>query len=186
MRRTGEWDKAAVDRCSVYVQAVHRAYFEAGADVATTASYQASVRGFLDAGYTREQAEELMRRSVRLACEARDEFGKGLVALSMGCYGAVLANGAEYTGEYGSATLPDLVRFHKERLDILLQGTFYTHGYCRSKTLRRIFRSCRTWYRFHPFWDHPLVCGSTSYPWTCDYWRQETYPAGGSFVFVSL
>lgn len=81
------------------------------------------MRGFLEAGYTREQAQDLMRKSVRLAREARDEFGKGLVALSMGCYGAVLANGAEYTGEYGSViTIPDLVRFHRERLDILLQG----------------------------------------------------------------
>ena len=64
-----------------------------------------------------------MRTSVRLACEARDEFGKGLVALSMGCYGAILANGAEYTGDYGVAmTIDDLVEFHKERLAICLQG----------------------------------------------------------------
>lgn len=91
--------------------------------MATTASYQASIRGFLEAGYQREQAIRLMRTSVRLAREARDEFGRGLVALSMGCYGAVLANGAEYTGDYGDAiTVDDLVEFHRERLEICLQG----------------------------------------------------------------
>ena len=33
------------------IAAVHRAYFDAGAQVATTASYQASVPGFRAAGY---------------------------------------------------------------------------------------------------------------------------------------
>ena len=42
----------------------------------------------------------------------------------MGCYGAVLANGAEYTGNYGvHITIDDLVTFHRERLSICLQGS---------------------------------------------------------------
>ena len=37
-------------------------------------SYQASVPGFVKAGFSTTEAEELMRRSVRLAVEIRDEF----------------------------------------------------------------------------------------------------------------
>src|SRR6476659_29049 len=54
------------------IAAVHRAYFEAGARVATTASYQASVEGFTKAGLDRGTAEKLIVRSVTLAKEARD------------------------------------------------------------------------------------------------------------------
>ena len=91
--------------------------------MATTASYQASIQGFLNEGYSRDDAVRLMRKSVQLAHEARNDHGQGLVALSMGCYGAVLANGAEYTGNYGDhITITDLVTFHRERLSICLQG----------------------------------------------------------------
>jgi len=95
-------------------------------------SYQASVAGFKE--FTQAEAEELMKSSVSLATEARDifwdEYQKDnkensqsfrdipLVALSLGPYGAVLCNGAEYTGDYGAATFDDILRFHKERLDI--------------------------------------------------------------------
>ncbi|KAG2193827.1 hypothetical protein INT47_004694 [Mucor saturninus] len=108
------------------IKFVHRSYYEAGATVATTCSYQASLQGFAEAGYSRDQAIGFMQKSVALACQARDEYEQAhpnsnkLVALSMGCYGAVLANGAEYTGDYGNVSVQDLVRFHKERLDIFL------------------------------------------------------------------
>jgi len=56
------------------IAAVHRAYYEAGAMVATTASYQASVIGFERAGVERAEAERLIASSVRIAREVRDEF----------------------------------------------------------------------------------------------------------------
>ena len=55
------------------IVAVHRAYFAAGARVATTASYQASVPGLVAAGLSRTEAERLIASSVLLAREARDE-----------------------------------------------------------------------------------------------------------------
>ena len=84
------------------------------------------MQGFEREGYSKELAIELMQKSVKLACEARDEYKRDhpqdtterLVALSIGCYGAVLANGAEYTGNYGNITVDDLVKFHTERLSI--------------------------------------------------------------------
>ena len=56
------------------IRQVHRDYLEAGADIVTCASYQASVPGFVKAGYSREEAESLIALSVRLAQEARQEW----------------------------------------------------------------------------------------------------------------
>ena len=100
------------------IAAVHRAYYDAGAMVATTASYQASVVGFERAGIERPEAERLITSSVRLALEVRDEFPGRLVAASVGPYGAMLADGSEYRGRYGvsSQVLRD---FHGPRLELL-------------------------------------------------------------------
>lgn len=103
-------------------------YYEAGANIATTCSYQASFEGFAEAGYSPEESIELMKKSVSLACEARDQYKQShpddpyprLVALSIGCYGAILANGSEYTGNYNhpqhTPSLETLVDFHRKRL----------------------------------------------------------------------
>ena len=100
------------------IAAVHRAYYEAGAMVATTASYQASVVGFERTGVERAEAEHLITSSVRIALEVRDEFPGTLVAASVGPYGAMLADGSEYRGRYGvsSQVLRD---FHGPRLELL-------------------------------------------------------------------
>lgn len=44
-----------------------------------------------------------------------------LVATSVGPYGAVLADGSEYRGDY-DVSLSDLVRFHRERLAVLVDA----------------------------------------------------------------
>lgn len=105
------------------IVAVHRAYFEAGADVATTASYQASIPGLVAAGLSAEAAAGAIRSSVLRAREAADAVTAGtgrelLVAASVGPYGATLADGSEYRGRYGvsAATLRD---FHAPRLELL-------------------------------------------------------------------
>jgi homocysteine S-methyltransferase len=104
------------------VAAAHRAYFRAGARVATTASYQASVPGLVAAGLTASQARALLARSVVLAREVRDELAddgaRRWVAASVGPYGAVLADGSEYRGRYG-LTRARLRDFHEARLEVL-------------------------------------------------------------------
>jgi homocysteine S-methyltransferase len=104
------------------IAAVHRAYFAAGATVATTASYQASVEGFERAGLSATEAESLIVRSVTLAREVRDELaGDGvtrLVAASVGPYGAFLADGSEYRGRYG-VSRTRLRDFHRPRIELL-------------------------------------------------------------------
>ena len=102
---------------------VHAAYFRSGAEVATTATYQASVPSLVDAGLTRREAEALLTAGVTVARDARDraapETGRDLwVAASVGPYGAVLADGSEYSGRYG-LTATQLRDFHGPRLEVL-------------------------------------------------------------------
>lgn len=105
------------------IRDVHAAYFDAGADVAISASYQASFIGFAERGIQHEDAEDLMRLSVLLAREAREAAGGNgqVVAASIGPYGAVLGNGAEYTGDYGR-TIEELLEFHLPRMQVLAEA----------------------------------------------------------------
>ncbi|MFE0793053.1 homocysteine S-methyltransferase [Streptomyces sp. alain-838] len=99
----------------------HLAYFEAGADVAITASYQATFDGFARRGVDRGRAAELMALSVESAREAarRARVDRRLwVAASAGPYGAMLADGSEYRGRYGLG-IAELERFHRPRLEVL-------------------------------------------------------------------
>lgn len=90
------------------IAGVHRAFVAAGAEVITSASYQASFDGL------GEDAPRLMRLSVELA---RDS-GAQCVAASVGPYGAVLADGSEYRGDYG-LSVAQLRAWHRPRLDVL-------------------------------------------------------------------
>ncbi|KAH7573826.1 hypothetical protein ACOSQ2_007996 [Xanthoceras sorbifolium] len=121
------------------VRRVHLDYLDAGANIIATASYQATIQGFEAKGFSTEEAEGLLRRSVEIACEARDVYydrctkdswdliDKGitsrrpvLVAASVGSYGAYLADGSEYSGNYGDAiSLKTLKDFHRRRVQIL-------------------------------------------------------------------
>ncbi|NEP83259.1 MAG: homocysteine S-methyltransferase [Okeania sp. SIO3B3] len=111
------------------IQELHYDYFVAGADVAITASYQATFEGFAQRGYSHAQAADLMQLSVRLAQAARDDFWaqappgrrRPLVAASVGSYGAFLADGSEYTGDYGLSR-SKLMDFHRERMATLLSS----------------------------------------------------------------
>ncbi|KAJ6769007.1 HOMOCYSTEINE S-METHYLTRANSFERASE 2-LIKE ISOFORM X1 [Salix koriyanagi] len=116
---------------------VHLDYLHAGASIIITASYQATIQGFVAKGLSEEEAELLLRRSVEIACEAReiyfDKCTEGsfdyiesgnisrrpvLVAASIGSYGAYLADGSEYSGKYGDAvTLKTLKDFHRRKLE---------------------------------------------------------------------
>jgi homocysteine S-methyltransferase len=119
------WTARLLREAPQEVAAVHRAYFAAGARVATTASYQASVDGFVEAGAARAEAQLLIRSSVTLAREVHDELaGDGVqrwVAASVGPYGAALADGSEYRGRYG-VSRARLREFHLPRLELLVSA----------------------------------------------------------------
>lgn len=104
------------------IVSAHADFFRAGARVATTATYQASFSGFASIGMDSAAAERMMRRGVALAARARDEAsGDGesrWVAASVGPYGAMLADGSEYRGDYG-ISVAQLRAWHRPRLEIM-------------------------------------------------------------------
>lgn len=122
------WSAKVLAEQPELIKKVHLSYFEAGADCGMTASYQATIEGYVKKGYSIEEAEELIKRAVRLLIEARDEWwnaiGKAegrvypLVAAAVGPYGAFLADGSEYRGGYTIST-DELKAFHKKRLELL-------------------------------------------------------------------
>jgi homocysteine S-methyltransferase len=112
------------------IREVHLDYFRAGAQVATTATYQATFEGFARRGIEHEAAARLMLEAVSLAREARAEFCAGvpsgmsprpLIAASVGPYGAMCADGSEYRGHYGRSDR-ELAEFHRPRLEVLARS----------------------------------------------------------------
>jgi homocysteine S-methyltransferase len=79
----------------------------------------------MHAGFSLNESKALMRLGVELACNARDthrkEWGQvrrthACVAVSMGSYGAFLADASEYNGDFGGVSTDELSHFHEERL----------------------------------------------------------------------
>ncbi|MFC9350527.1 homocysteine S-methyltransferase [Arthrobacter sp. NPDC057013] len=110
------------------IKQVHRDYFDAGAAIANTASYQATPQGFARRGIGAAEALELVALSVRLADEARREYlahnpgaGPLLIAGSVGPYGAYLADGSEYRGDY-ILSREEFVEFHRPRIAALVEA----------------------------------------------------------------
>lgn len=112
------------------IRAVHLEYFRAGADVAISASYQASLGGLQQHGLTEKEARAAIRHSVHVAMEAREDFVRDglpegrlrpLVAGSVGPYGASRADGSEYVGHYG-VSAQALADFHGPRLEELARS----------------------------------------------------------------
>lgn len=68
------WSASVLIEQPELIKQVHLDYFKAGADCAITATYQATVEGFVKKGYNESEAKALIQQLVRLAVEARDEF----------------------------------------------------------------------------------------------------------------
>ena len=121
------WTASVLANQPALVKKVHQEYFKAGARLAITDTYQANVPAFIKNGYSKQEAHSLIQRAVALAKEARDEYQQetgiyNYVAGALGPYGAYLANGSEYTGDYHLSTI-EYQQFHRPRLtDILTVG----------------------------------------------------------------
>ncbi|PSN62601.1 Homocysteine S-methyltransferase [Corynespora cassiicola Philippines] len=146
---TSLWSAQLLSTNPSLIRKAHRDYFLAGANVAITASYQASFPGLMQnldwsaipGAETREQreayAKTLIRTSVEQARAARDEvcgmdaFVAGrdveavertlLVAGSVGPYGAFLADGSEYRGDYVVGK-EEMKEFHRTRIQVLVDS----------------------------------------------------------------
>lgn len=125
------WTASVLSAQPDLVRQVHLNYLKAGADCGITCSYQASVQGLMEAGYSEAEAESLIIRSVELFKEARDQWYREegeasgrqypLCLGSVGPYGAYLADGSEYTGSY-SMDREKLRSFHYRRMELLHQA----------------------------------------------------------------
>lgn len=103
------------------------AYLKAGARIITTASYQASIPGLMNLGFSQAEAEKLIIKSVLLGEEAVKQFTTDhpakptpFIAASIGPYGAYLADGSEYRGHY-EIDDTELDSFHRRRIQLLDQ-----------------------------------------------------------------
>jgi homocysteine S-methyltransferase len=124
------WSAQVLLDAPALIRDLHREYFEAGADCAITATYQASVPGFMAHGLSEAQAIAVMQRAVHLAREARDAFwdsgahhgrSRPLVVGSLGPYGAYLHDTSEYRGDY-QVDDEALRAFHRPRIAALLEA----------------------------------------------------------------
>lgn len=103
------WSASIIQSDPLQIVAAHRVYLDAGAQVIISASYQTT-------------DPELVAGAAHLAMRARDEYVADnpgaeapLVAASVGPYGAVRADGSEYTGDYDKDRAA-LLRFHEPRI----------------------------------------------------------------------
>jgi len=121
------WSAHVLESSPETIADVHRDYLEAGADCLLTASYQVSAEGFQQLGHLPEdaagKAANALRSSVALAEKVRTEYQaksprRIWIAASLGPYGAMLHNGAEYHGNY-DCSFEELVDFHRRRIAVL-------------------------------------------------------------------
>ena len=122
------WSAKMLETDPEAIITAHLAYLNSGAQCIITSSYQASVPGFLTLGYDQAAAERYILKSVELAEEAIRRFMRSggnvirpYIAASIGPYGAFLADGSEYIGNYGISD-EKLKDFHLPRVRILDQS----------------------------------------------------------------
>lgn len=123
------WSAKALIHNPDAIEKLHDDYAVAGADVLISATYQASLAGFMKEGINEEEARRLISSAVDIAFKvavrrervtAFDWMRLPLCAASVGPYGATLSDGSEYHGKYGIRRKA-LAAFHRERLRLLSQ-----------------------------------------------------------------
>jgi len=103
------------------VTAIHRRYFEAGADIATTNTFTATRIGQADYGL-QESAYEMSVEGARLARTVADEFG-GFVAGSVGPLNVTLSLSPKVDDPaYRAVTFDDVREAYAEQMAALAEG----------------------------------------------------------------
>jgi homocysteine S-methyltransferase len=103
------------------IQNAHQAFCNAGADILSTVTYQCHYN-------TGEISDDVMTKMLRDGVQWAKTMSSAIsssscyIAASSGCYGASLADGSEYTGDYGhDVTLSHLMDFHGRKFKVLAE-----------------------------------------------------------------
>jgi len=113
---TSLWSGELLRNHSEQIRAAHALFVDAGAQVLITSSYQVSYPGCLAQGWSEAEVDQALLASTELA-----RFPGVQVAASVGPYGAYLADGSEYRGNYGLSKA-ELKDFHRRRLATLISS----------------------------------------------------------------
>ena len=117
---TSLWTGELIRTNPAQITKAHLDFINAGAQIIITSSYQLSYTGCSARGWSEDETDQALIASTQLAKKAVTESSKDVkVAASVGPYGASLADGSEYKGNYGvsKAVIRD---FHARRLEILI------------------------------------------------------------------
>ena len=117
---TSLWTGELIRTAPSEIAKAHLDFINAGSQVIITSSYQLSYLGCGNRGWSQVEIDDALRASTQLAKDAVNKSGKDVkVAASVGPYGAALADGSEYKGNYGvsKSVLKD---FHARRLEVLI------------------------------------------------------------------
>ena len=115
------WSAYTTVQSPLSVVDVHEKFIQSGSDVIITSSYQMSYEGFRAKGYDALQTDGFLRRATACAmaaCHNMSPRHTAVVAASVGCYGAHLADGSEYSGCYG-LSVAELMSWHQRRFEVL-------------------------------------------------------------------
>jgi homocysteine S-methyltransferase len=117
---TSLWTGELIRTNPAQITKAHLDFINAGAQIIITSSYQLSYTGCSARGWSEDETDQALIASTQLAKNAVTESSKDVkVAASVGPYGASLADGSEYKGNYGvsKAVIRD---FHARRLEMLI------------------------------------------------------------------
>ena len=117
---TSLWTGELIRTNPAQITKAHLDFINAGAQIIITSSYQLSYTGCGARGWSEDETNQALIASTLLAKNAVIESGKSVkVAASVGPYGASLADGSEYKGNYG-VSKQELRDFHARRLEVLI------------------------------------------------------------------
>lgn len=123
------WSGYTAINCPLSIVSVHERFLNAGSDVIITSSYQLSYEGLRRKGLCKDMydmsdpANRSLRATTAYAIAARENIpiydrNASLIASSVGCFGAHLGDGSEYTGCYG-VNVKKIEEWHAQRYQVL-------------------------------------------------------------------
>ena len=123
---TDLWTARALITDPKKVYQVHYDYFKAGAHATITDTYQANLQAFMKKGYDEHISREIIAKAVKIARQARADFEKktgihNYIIAGIGPYGAFLADGSEYRGDY-NLSYEAYQDFHQPRLEEVIKA----------------------------------------------------------------